>query len=1034
MFTRLINIILKPFKANIVNNERGNSIGQVITGVVGAVVGAIIGGPAGAIKGAMYGFTIGLTVGGILFPAEMQTQKVKPGTLNIQTSQYGIPVPVVYGSRKIAGNLIDYCNFQSHENEEETGGKGGGGQSYTTFTYSVTVAFGLCMSPSDRRMTVIKAWAGKDEISLDLLTIYDGSQTAPDSYLANYDDRPKTWKNLCYVVLRDYNLGNSTQIPNFTFELGIETSLTTTFQRDSALTLNAGEGLMRVLLIDEQNGFMYAASQADSTIIKINISDFTVVDIINIPDWLTPDRGVIDTVNGYAYFVLLEAPAQIIKIRLSDFTIVDTLEITAAYLTTAVIDVDNGFAYFGDEHTPAHIWKIDLSNFTLDSTLELNTGENNTQASCIDTVNGFAYFGTKGGSLNSIVKIQLSDFTRVDALTMHITGQWRRAISSVIDTTNGFAYFGFEYGGGANIVKINLSDFTYEDDLDLDSLSSYWYSAAIDVENGFGYFAGWANPTVVAQIKLSDLSLEAYITLNAGEKETWGAAAIDLSNNFLYIGTGSSSVIPGIITKIQLPSTSTSTGTFDMAPPDITEDILTNDLYGLGLSSSKLDSGVFAATKSYCETNSLLISPIFDSQISVLDALQHIISHHNGYIAYYDGLISHNQLKEETPISALTDADTVKKDGEFPIQISRKGGRSFNNKITVEWTKRNREYITGTVQDSSDFDIDTYGLKDATVKLDGITTFNLASKMCHLLLKKSLVNAELYGFELGPKSIGIKPGEVHTLTDSNVELSVKPIRIETISETPDKHIDVSAIEEVEGIHDLIVIGSDTSAASEPPALRTEPDASFDVVNPLITEVPDIYNNETQRQIVATYSKPADLEAWVGASLYMSTNPIAGFVKKSSSTGSGLTGTVDDLGFDGVLSLAYIDVVLDWGATLSSAASMDELVANPYKNLMFARVDDVDTFMQYQTVELIGTNTWRLSGLIYDLVNTPTINDYGTVVIGSKIGFYYNIPHTVLLEPFYEGSSLLYFKIVSFNHAGVEQSLADVSVIQVELLP
>jgi len=190
--------------------------GQAVLGVVGGGIGFLIGGPTGA----LYGFGMGLTVGGVLFPPDVDSPKMTPGSLQVQSSQYGIVVPVAYGANKVAGNLIWYGNFQTHEHTESAGGgKGGGGAESTSYTYSVGLAFGLTMTSSIRRISIRRAWTGKTEISLDKLTIYDGSQTEPDSYLAGYVPRQPVYKNLCYVVLRDYDLGNSTYIPNFTFEL-----------------------------------------------------------------------------------------------------------------------------------------------------------------------------------------------------------------------------------------------------------------------------------------------------------------------------------------------------------------------------------------------------------------------------------------------------------------------------------------------------------------------------------------------------------------------------------------------------------------------------------------------------------------------------------------------------------------------------------------------------------------------------------------------------------------------------------------------
>jgi uncharacterized repeat protein (TIGR01451 family) len=72
----------------------------------------------------------------------------------------------------------------------------------------------------------------------------------------------------------------------------------------------------------------------------------------------------------------------------------------------------------------------------------------------IDTANGFAYFGA-GYYVNPglVVKVRLSDFTRVDAVTLNL-GE-NNLVSAVIDSANGFAYFGTGTSPGI-VAKVNV--------------------------------------------------------------------------------------------------------------------------------------------------------------------------------------------------------------------------------------------------------------------------------------------------------------------------------------------------------------------------------------------------------------------------------------------------------------------------------------------------------------------------------------------------------------------------------------------------
>lgn len=78
----------------------------------------------------------------------VSTADTRIGSLAISQSTYGIAVPVVFGTARVAGNMIDYIDFTAipHTTTTHSGGKGGGGvtSSHTTYTYEVAAIFALC--------------------------------------------------------------------------------------------------------------------------------------------------------------------------------------------------------------------------------------------------------------------------------------------------------------------------------------------------------------------------------------------------------------------------------------------------------------------------------------------------------------------------------------------------------------------------------------------------------------------------------------------------------------------------------------------------------------------------------------------------------------------------------------------------------------------------------------------------------------------------------------------------------------------------
>lgn len=119
-----------------------SSAGQIVGGIAGGIIGFYTGGPAGAVKGA----AIGSSIGGYIDPPpgpNIRLPAVDDKTF--QSSAYGVPLPVLYGSIATMGNVIWLENnkYRRDVRKNKTGGKGGGGGSYETETYFATFAVSL---------------------------------------------------------------------------------------------------------------------------------------------------------------------------------------------------------------------------------------------------------------------------------------------------------------------------------------------------------------------------------------------------------------------------------------------------------------------------------------------------------------------------------------------------------------------------------------------------------------------------------------------------------------------------------------------------------------------------------------------------------------------------------------------------------------------------------------------------------------------------------------------------------------------------
>lgn len=115
---------------------------SLVLGTVGAVAGGIIGGPMGAEIGWMIGSAIGS-----LFDPKQHQDGPRLADLRVQSSTYGKHIPRVWGTFRLAGNLIWSQNLQEKKNSNSMGKGMGGGVVSDTYSYTVTCAVSFCHGP-----------------------------------------------------------------------------------------------------------------------------------------------------------------------------------------------------------------------------------------------------------------------------------------------------------------------------------------------------------------------------------------------------------------------------------------------------------------------------------------------------------------------------------------------------------------------------------------------------------------------------------------------------------------------------------------------------------------------------------------------------------------------------------------------------------------------------------------------------------------------------------------------------------------------
>lgn len=156
-------------------------------------------------------------------------QQAAVSGLQLQSSAYGKVLPIVYGTTRIAPNLIWYGDFTATPQSTSTGGgkgaaggggggKGGGGGTY--YIYSTAVALGLCEGPINGVGTIYVNKSTTNASGLGFAVFGGEAGQAPWGYLSSqHPTEALGYSRVAYLAAQSYALGESAHMPNHTVEI-----------------------------------------------------------------------------------------------------------------------------------------------------------------------------------------------------------------------------------------------------------------------------------------------------------------------------------------------------------------------------------------------------------------------------------------------------------------------------------------------------------------------------------------------------------------------------------------------------------------------------------------------------------------------------------------------------------------------------------------------------------------------------------------------------------------------------------------------
>lgn len=446
----------------------------------------------------------------------------------------------------------------------------------------------------------------------------------------------------------------------------------------------------------------------------------------------------------------------------------------------------------------------------------------------------------------------------------------------------------------------------------------------------------------------------------------------------------------------------------DAEPSAVLADLLTNEEYGCGFPAESLgDLGVYSA---YCRANGLFLSPVYSEQAEAHEHISALLEQTNSagvfsegrlkIIPYGDAPVSGNgafYVPDLTPLYDLTDDDFIG-GGEDPVRAERKTNADAFNQVEVEFLDRANDYNIAVVQAKDQANIEKFGLRPKeAVQIHGICDRRVAQQVAQLLLQRALYVRNEYEFKLGWKYVLLEPMDLLTLTDKTLGLDKTPVRIIEIEEDEEGMLTVRAEDFPFGT---------ASAAQYPTQESSGYSADYNTAPgnayaPAVFEAPlQLTGGEAQ-----VWLATGGGENWGGAEVWLSADgdsyEWAGVINRKARYGTLQSRLQEGAAYD---SANTFDVSLN-------AGQLKTVSADDARSGLTACWADGE-FLSYQTAELTGVSSYRLSGLVRGLFGS----DIGSHEAGSR---FVRLDDALFKYPVGKErlGKTVWIKLVSFNIFG-----------------
>jgi hypothetical protein len=461
----------------------------------------------------------------------------------------------------------------------------------------------------------------------------------------------------------------------------------------------------------------------------------------------------------------------------------------------------------------------------------------------------------------------------------------------------------------------------------------------------------------------------------------------------------------------------------------IAYDALTNTRYGAGVAKAKVDMVSFAEASEHFAKHKLFLSPVIKDRASLLKHIEGMLVLVDCFFYFSEGKFKLRVRKEETAPRTLTTAAYALGD----VAVSREGSSDIVNRVLVHYTNRANEYTPETAEAKDDWLVGRREGAELEVGGESITNPAHARKLAYRILWTRSYKRMAAHIPMGPQDGDIEPSDVVAWTDADLSLASKKMRVIGISEEDDGRTGVDVVEENDNILDWHEYPQAEFAVPVVPQPRGQAVHTYlDVME--LPPVP-VNGNPSLVMIVAGMDR-----SWVGARLYAS-NDNATYTRIAQVTQGTIWGVTKTTlaatqsQFEDTVNTVDVEILTP-DATLLAVTDV-QWRAGVNKILVKKEV------IYFKTATLVSGQRYTLSNLLrgMDLTSAAAhVAEEGAVLLNQYVVVVTPVRGTLPrlgLQPVQSMAidwtmvdRTIYFKAASINVMGEEQSLADVQPISI----